>query len=1260
MADYLTPRQRRLSGTKTAIENKSSYISPIARRTKANFGTTDVEVGQNIKSAQGQNVQEKIKSPLENLQSFKPKAASSQPAASSIFTNNMQAQSIGAKGTDIRTTPSDKINAKISDIGQRTAAKTLDVLGRVGNASVNVIKESGALKQLEYSNVNGKLYPKANIPFKVKRPSFYGKGNIDLNNRPTVKNKDGSISTVRSMSFGDENGKEILVPTVSMDGRIMSNQEAIDNYYKTGQFLGKFDSVDDANAEADKIHNSQEKMYNAPVPKDLGGAFVRGITGQDRPDPLEIAFSKETIQDLQKKAPLYTGAANFALGTLADPTTYIGGGAIKGILGKSAKVVSKADDVLKTESKVKNILDNEMADAALKGSKEISKFKQYADGSIVPQSTFDVVRKPVSYADGSVGEKVDYIKKPMLEFESAKPIQAKINDGNVNQPVIPKGVQDGIKDTTEGYIESNLQSATGDLPKVRKVTPFDGNLPRPAAKINLNTKKERKPLNLYTSIVDNQNPLNKLSKQTGGKEYELASNSRNVGGTVDYILKDALVDRQGNKIGESLQTVSRQIPKGKEEVFWEYMMQRNNIDRAFEDKPVYSNYTPEMSTEAVKIAEAANPEFKQIGNNITEWIDQFMRAWGVDAGTVDEVLYNQLRDTYKSYIPTNREFSQLEKSIPGGVSRKFVDQNSPIKKATGSDRDIANPIKSIMGLVDRTVKTSRYNDVGQELLRSVRDGRTNLAEIVPAQEGVFANTDNVVTVLEGGKPVYLRINDKNLLDALNGLPKTVNNVPGIRKITGAYKGLITQKNPIFAARNIARDLPTSYIYGSTMNPLKFGANYVGAVKDIATNSPRYQQYRAVGGGSSNFFRQGDTVANDLLKKPSPFRRVGNAIEKLNNATETAPRLAEFNRTLKKTGDVNKALFEANDVTVNFARGGNTTKAAEPFVPYLNASVQGLDKFFRTVKDPKKLAQMLVKGGISITAPTIGLYLVNKDNPNYQQLDNRTKDTYFLIPSGEKDQYGYEKTFIKIPKSREMGFLFGTLFERALRQKDGDKEAWKGIGGLRGTAATNFSPTNPFENNLFSPLYNLKANKDFAGRSIVSQGMLMDNRSPYLQYDERTTEPAKWAAEQAKKLGVDLSPKQLDYLVKSYTGIVGQVGQPLTTQGGNPTKIFSTSFVADPVYSNQTVQDFYDNYNLLQTAATDKNIVEQLPTNGKDNVVTDEEKLRNQFAKASEEISGINKQIRQLESSLMPDKESQIKALRQQITEIAKAANQLLQ
>ena len=86
------------------------------------------------------------------------------------------------------------------------------------------------------------------------------RGNIDLTARPQVKNEDGSVSTVRSMSF-NEDDTEILVPTVSDDGRILSDQEAIDLYHQTGKFLGKFKSPGEADAYAEALHNQQDAEY---------------------------------------------------------------------------------------------------------------------------------------------------------------------------------------------------------------------------------------------------------------------------------------------------------------------------------------------------------------------------------------------------------------------------------------------------------------------------------------------------------------------------------------------------------------------------------------------------------------------------------------------------------------------------------------------------------------------------------------------------------------------------------------------------------------------------------------------------------------------------------------------------------------------------------------------------------------------------------------------------------------------------------------
>jgi hypothetical protein len=82
-------------------------------------------------------------------------------------------------------------------------------------------------------------------------------GNIQTQGRPQVKNSDGSISTVRSIGV-NVNGEEVLIPTV-VGGRVVSNNEAVDHYRKTGEHLGKFSTPDASSAYAQSLHEAEAK-----------------------------------------------------------------------------------------------------------------------------------------------------------------------------------------------------------------------------------------------------------------------------------------------------------------------------------------------------------------------------------------------------------------------------------------------------------------------------------------------------------------------------------------------------------------------------------------------------------------------------------------------------------------------------------------------------------------------------------------------------------------------------------------------------------------------------------------------------------------------------------------------------------------------------------------------------------------------------------------------------------------------------------------
>lgn len=108
----------------------------------------------------------------------------------------------------------------------------------------------------------------------------YGAGNIDLYDRPQYRNANGSISTVDSTSYNID-GQEVLLPTVwNRNGtpyHSSNDEEILQRYRDTGEYLGKFSTVEEASDYAEKLHLEQQERYpSSSLPAERGSKHKSG------------------------------------------------------------------------------------------------------------------------------------------------------------------------------------------------------------------------------------------------------------------------------------------------------------------------------------------------------------------------------------------------------------------------------------------------------------------------------------------------------------------------------------------------------------------------------------------------------------------------------------------------------------------------------------------------------------------------------------------------------------------------------------------------------------------------------------------------------------------------------------------------------------------------------------------------------------------------------------------------------------------------
>jgi hypothetical protein len=347
-----------------------------------------------------------------------------------------------------------------------------------------------------------------------------------------------------------------------------------------------------------------------------------------------------------------------------------------------------------------------------------------------------------------------------------------------------------------------------------------------------------------------------------------------------------------------------------------------------------------------------------------------------------------------------------------------------------------------------------------------------------------------------------------------------------------------------------------------------GLELVGSLNDFLESIPRVATYTKVRDTFTAEYRKAAMDGMSATEKQM--------FDKLNESDQAD--YLELLYRVKKTDFRARieAIYESNDVTANFARGGRAQDIAA-IIPFFTAGIQGLDRFFRAfVTDKEHRKEHWVKAIVMITFLALLEYFTNEDDEEWQNLEPYIRDNYWVFPDPFDSTPG---KWMKIPKPRELGFVFSALPQRALNEifhAEEDNGA-----ALREAFFTTFMPPT---RTVVAPIHDVMRNKKWSGAPIVS--IRYESSTPHNEYDDTTSRIGVGTADFLyQNFDVNVSPLNIDYLIKSYTGGIGQVALPMTTPayGGSEglKAVVQRRVTADTAYSNRFVNEFYDEFNKLE-------------------------------------------------------------------------------
>jgi hypothetical protein len=710
---------------------------------------------------------------------------------------------------------------------------------------------------------------------------------------------------------------------------------------------------------------------------------------------------------------------------------------------------------------------------------------------------------------------------------------------------------------------------------------------RPVAQVDANESIFN---DLYYQWIDDMGALVDLSKAAAktGKDNMLESSVRLYQGVSGMALSSlnngtTILNEQGEleQTGKGLRAIMEDFDfnaqaiepnkKAREQDLVDYMIARRYaLDLTNRDDVEVTEAQSKKSIETLAYMSAKYGDTMTLIDTsvqeIYEYQDRLLQML-VSFDVMSQKKYDTIKKENPNYIPFQRVMDEeygIESGLQGmqlKTARTFAGKklNQVIKKIQGSDKEIINPIESIVRNTFRIADIAYQNRIAKQLVEladvmpeyvsktspakiSITDPKTGeknfrIAEVQPA---------DVFTALIKGEKKYYKAHPSIIAAMSSMSPEQITGLGWLLSTPATVLRTGATITPEFMARNFIRDVHGSYVF-SEARPTPFDAAK-GLLARIG-KTELYEQWRASGASFNSYMNISDKgmqkAYQEIFKQEGKLTRYLknplNLPQDIGSVLEQGVRIGVYNAAKRKGMTDAQGGIEARDASIDFARGGKASKFINRYVPFFNAGMQGADKFFRAAKKNPK--GFILSATATVTIPQVlitGYYLFvapEEEKKEYLEIPEWQRDMFWIFKVGD--------TWARYPKPFSIGFAFGSSVERIMIWADSqnDNSFFEVFRGISSGIVASVSPVYEPSAIVPSPIKTaaeLTANYNwFQGRRIYPEWM------EKLPNEEQKNAGTSLTAQELGKV-FDYSPAKIDHIIRSSLATSG----PYITDAGD--------------------------------------------------------------------------------------------------------------